>query len=396
MNIGYFLSHFPYTDLSNDANYFRRYACGGLGITAHSLAIEMVKRRHRVNVFTTSISSKDSFEQLYGVKIYRYGTKFKIENGNISFNLILKPSRHNLDIVHAHAPTPPSDIASLRYVRKKRVPFVLTYHGDCKEDIGGLIRNKTVSFYNRYFLDKFMSLADVIISPSSHYIDESRFLGKYRDKIVKIPNGINIDNFDIPYKKEECRSKLGFPIDRKIILFVGTLISHKGPDILLKAMPEVLKDISDAELVFVGDGKMIEDLKRLCKRLNVEKYVKFKGFIGDTTKKALYYKSSDVLALPSTEPELFGLVNLEAMACGVPIVASRIGGIPDVVKDYKNGFLVPPRDSKALADAIIHLLENEDVRRRFGKNGIKEVKNFSSEKIAKETEKIYLNFTDWA
>lgn len=394
MNIGHFLTHFPYINLLNDANYVKRYTHGGIGIVAHYLSIEMVKRRHGVNIFTTSINSKDSFERLNGVNIYRYGTNFKIGNGNISFNLLLKPPRHKVDIVHAHSPSPPSDMAALRYVSKWKVPFVLTYHGDGQENIGNFIRNTSVSFYNRYVLDKFMSRADVIISPSKHYIDESRFLGKYRDKTVVIPNGINIDDFDVLYSRERCREKLGLPIDSKIILFVGTLIQHKGHGVLLKAVPKILKNIPNAKLVFVGDGGMKEELERICKRLNVEKHVKFAGFVGDISKKPLYYRAADVFVLPSTGPELFGIVNLEAMACGIPIVASKIGGIPDIVKDGENGLLVPPRNSKVLADAIIYLLENEDIREKMGKNGREKVEDYSWEMIAEETEKVYLSLME--
>ena len=154
----------------------------------------------------------------------------------------------------------------------------------------------------------------------------------------------------------------------------------------------IVKDMPDIELVFVGNGMMRNELEMLSKKWGIEKNIKFAGFIGDTTKKALYYKSSDIFVLPSTmSTESFGIVNLEAMACGIPIVASKIGGIPDVVKDGENGLLVPPRDSEALADTIIYLLENEDIRKRMGKNGRDKVEDSSWERIAEETEKIYMN-----
>ncbi|MBT9151423.1 MAG: D-inositol 3-phosphate glycosyltransferase [candidate division WS2 bacterium] len=105
--------------------------------------------------------------------------------------------------------------------------------------------------------------------------------------------------------------------------------------------------------------------------------------------KPFYYNAADVFCLPSTSTESFGIVNLEAMTCGVPIVASKIGGVPDVVKDGENGLLVQPKDYEALADAIIYLLENEDERERMGKNGREKVESYSWERIAEETEKVY-------
>jgi len=159
-------------------------------------------------------------------------------------------------------------------------------------------------------------------------------------------------------------------------------------------MSKIVKEVPDAKLVFVGYGGMRAELEMLSKKLGFENHIKFAGFVGDTFKKALYYHAADVFVLPSTGPEIFGIVNLEAMACSVPIVASKIGGIPDVVKDGENGLLVPPRDSEALADAIIYLLENEDVRERMGKNGRERVNEYSWGMIAEETDKIYSSLTE--
>ena len=389
MKINYFITHFPYKDHFDDKEHFTRYRYGGAELAAYYLALEMAKRGNEVNIFTTSINSKDSFEKYDGVTVHRYGTKLRIENGNIAYGLFTKPLNHEADIVHAHFSTPPGEIAALRYTKKKKVPFILTYHGDWQESFGGFVRRMALFFYNKYPLDKVLSRADIIISPSKHYIDESRFLGEYRDKIVVIPNGINVEDFNIPLSKEECRGRLGLPVDGEIILFLGTLGPHKGPDILVKAMPRIIKDVPDAELVFAGEGMMRDELEMLSKKICVEKNVRFAGFVEESMK-PLYYKAADIFALPSTmSTESFGIVNLEAMASGLPIVASRIGGVPDLVKDGENGFLVPPKDSEALAEAIIYLLENEDVREKMGQNGRDKVKDYSWDRIAKETEKVY-------
>lgn len=388
MELNYFITHFPYRDHFDDADYFTRYKRGGAEFVAYHLALEMAKK-NKVNVFTTSINSKNSVEDYDGVDVHRYGTKFRIDAGNMSFGLFTKPMSHDTDIVHAHFSTPPGEIAGARCAKKKNVPFVLTYHGDWQESFGGLIRRTALSVYNRYLLDKLLSRADVIISPSEHYIDESKFLGKYRDKIAVIPNGIEIGDFDIPLSKEECKMKLGLPPNKNMILFVGNLTPYKGPDVLVKAMPRIVEEIPDVELVFVGSGKMRADMGKLSKKLGVEKYVKFAGFVEERLK-PLYYRAADVFCLPSTmSTESFGIVNLEAMACSIPIVASDIGGVPDVIKDGENGLLVPPSDLGSLADAIIYLLENKDVRKNMGKNGRKKAENYSWKMIADETEKVY-------
>ncbi len=384
MRIGYFSSKFPYSKKQS----MQQYLCGGSVLATYYLALEIAKRGYEVKIFTTSYGPKDCIEEYNSLKIYRYGTNIKLLTSNISLGLFYKPHLHTVDIVHVSFDIPPGPFAGLRYARKKGLPLVITYHGDWEESYGNAVRRLGVVFHNKFLVDKILSYAKVIISPSGAYVGASRFLRKYKDKIVVIPNGINLEEFNIPYPKEECRKKLSLLIDKNILLFFGYLSPHKGPDILLKALPKILEEIPDTLLVFAGSGVMEKELERLSVKLGVEKNIEFTGFIGKE-QRPLYYKAADVFCLPSTITESFGIVNLEAMACGVPIVASKIGGIPDVVKDGENGLLVPPKDSETLANAIIYLLENEDVRERMGRNGRKKVEDYSWARIAKETAKVY-------
>ena len=388
MKINYFITHFPYKDHFDDVEHFTRYKYGGAELAAYYLALKMANK-NEVNVFTTSVDPKDSFEEYEGVNVHRYGTKFRIAKGNISLGLFTKPLNHDADVIHAHFSTPPGEIAGARYAKKKKVPFVLTYHGDWQESFGGFARRTALSFYNKHLLDKVLSCADVIISPSEYYINESRFLGKYRGKIVVIPNGINMADFDISYSKEECREKLALPIEKDIILFVGNLIQYKGPDVLVKAMQIVAKKVLDTELIFVGSGKMKDELEMLSKKVGVEKYVKFAGFVEESLK-PLYYRAGDVFVLPSTlNTEVFPIVLLEASASGLPMVVSDLDTFKCIIEDGYNGLFTKRGDEKSLADAIIYLLENEDAREKMGKNARKKVEDYSWEKIAEETEKVY-------
>jgi len=383
MRIGYFVTKFPYNQ------QFENYAYGGSSLAAYHLAIEMKKRGHEIHIFTTSTTSKDSIEKDRNMTIYRYGTNFRILTSNISFGMFRKPVKHSVDIIHTHFDIPPGPMAGLRYAKKKKVPLIVTYHGDWEAGYGGLIRRIGVAFHNKFLVDKLLSYADIIISPSEYYIDRSRFLWKYKDKIVVIPNGINLGEFDIPYSKEECRKKLELPGDKKIVLYFGYLSPYKGPDVLIKALPKIMEEVPDILLVFAGRGVMRKELEELSVKLGVKKNVKFTGFVEERLK-LLYYKAADVFCLPSMmKTECYPLAILEAMACGLPIVASDMGGIPDAVKSGENGLLAPPKDSEALAEAIIYLLENEDIRERMGRNGKERVERYSWEKIAEETEKMY-------
>ena len=168
MKIGYFVSHFPYIDRLNDADYNKKYAHGGTEIAAYNLAINIAKK-HEVNVFTTSMDSKDSVESLNNIKIHRYGTIIKIASANLTSGNLYKPLNHKLDIVHAHYNTPYSDYSALRYAKKKNVPFVVTYHIDAPESGGIFMRNWGNKIYNKTLLKRVLNGADTIIATSKSY-----------------------------------------------------------------------------------------------------------------------------------------------------------------------------------------------------------------------------------
>jgi N-acetyl-alpha-D-glucosaminyl L-malate synthase BshA len=381
MKIGYFVGNFPQS--SED-----KYLYGG-GITVpYELAIKLAERGHEIHVFTTSFGRKSFAERQKNIFINRYSTSFKILNRNISLSMLLESSRIkcNLDLIHIHVGHSPMDVlAPLLYLKKNNTPMVVTSHADIGS-YGGAPRKLIYSFYYNLLIDRILSHADIITSPSRAYACES-ILRKYKEKVVVIPNGINLNDFNLRYSKDECRRILNLHTMRKIILFVGGLEPRKAPDILIKAMAKVVKSASDSELVIVGTGSMEKVLKNLVRSLGISEHVRFTGFVKNN-EKVLYYRSADVFVLPSLY-EIFGIVNLEAMACGVPIVASKVGGISEVIKSGVNGLLVPPRDVDALADAIMYLLENEVIRKRMGENAKVIVKAYSWEKIAKMYEEIY-------
>ncbi|MDH5459950.1 MAG: glycosyltransferase family 4 protein [Candidatus Bathyarchaeota archaeon] len=388
VKLGYFVSHFPY-NLSYDANYFKRYTHGGAETAAYHLSLEMAKKGHKVTVFSTSINAKNSFENYNNMNVYRFATPIRIGRGNFSLGIFIGPIQHDVDLVHAHISTPPADLAGLLDSKIRKIPLVVTYHGDAIESYGTLIRRAIVSFHNNYVLGKILSHARVIICPSRNFAQESRFLGEYADKIVIIPNGVDATKFEIPYSKEECREKLNLPFDEEIILFVGNLIEYKGINVLLRSMLMVVRKVRKTRLVIVGDGKIRRDLENLSVQLGLSKYVNFVGF-ADENLKPLYYRAADIFVLPSTmRTESFGLVNLEAMACGLPIVASNIGGIPDVVKDYENGLLVPPKDVEALANSVVCLLEDAELRHAMSERGKMSIKSYSWRNNADSTERVY-------
>ena len=167
------------------------------------------------------------------------------------------------------------------------------------------------------------------------------------------------------------------------------MVSYKGPHILLKSIKLLKSHINDFMVVFAGRGEMQEELAKIAKKLGVEENIRFTGYVKNE-QKPLYFKAADIFCLPSISvAEAFGIVNLESMACGTPIVSTWIGGIPDVVEDGKNGLLTEPGDEKSLAEALRYLLENENAAKKMGNYGKQKVMDYSWEKIAEKTGNIY-------
>ena len=382
MIIGYFSSTFPYS-VSNP-----KYFCGGSSLATHSLVNEISTSDVDIKVFTTSADSGDHLDRDGRMEIYRYATKIKLLTSPISLGLFHKPLEHDVDLVHVSFDMPPGPFAAYRYARKKNLPLILTYHGDWDPDYGSFARKVGVSINNKFVSD-LLSYTDIIISPSRLYAEKSKYLSKYLDKIRVIPNGIDLDEFQLNYSQSECREKLNLPLKCKVILFFGYLTPYKGPDILLGVFREVLKNQPDTILLFAGNGNMEDELKKLTRKWNIQDNIIFAGFV-DKKRRSLYYKSADIFCLPSTmSTECYPLAILEAMASGVPVVASDIGGIPDIIENNFNGLLVPPADAEKLEDNLNFLLQNPEIGKKFSENALKGIKKYSWKNIATETLKLY-------
>ena len=176
-----------------------------------------------------------------------------------------------------------------------------------------------------------------------------------------IPMGVDLKAFSPSKKSSSIRKRLG--INGPFILTVGRMAEKKGFKYLIAAMPKILKRLPKAKLVLIGDGPDKEMLERLANELNLGSNVVFAGKV---THKELerWYPTADVFVLPSIvtsegDTEGLGVVFLEAIASGTPIIGSNVGGIPDIIKHNKTGLLVPQKDKDALADAITKLLTDQ-------------------------------------
>ena len=195
---------------------------------------------------------------------------------------------------------------------------------------------------------------------------------KDKNKLTKIAPGIDTEHFR-PLDVRELREKYGIA-DRATIVSVGRLVHRKGQDRLVEAMPLVLKEIPEAHLVFIGEGPHRKKLDELVKKLKLENHVTFIGRI-QYSDLPRHISLGDIFAMPSRsrlfglEVEGLGIVYLEASACGLPVVGGNSGGAPDAVKEGITGFVVDGNDLPEIADRIITLLKDDELRNQMGNAG---------------------------
>jgi D-inositol-3-phosphate glycosyltransferase len=215
-----------------------------------------------------------------------------------------------------------------------------------------------------------------------------RYYGAPAHKIEIIPCGVDLERFR-PLDRAAARSMLGLSGER-IILFVGRIEPLKGVDILLRAFA-MLEDQSSVRLAIVGgDGgkdKEVGKLRALARELGVGQRVTFLGSL-DHSLLPQVYAAADVCVVPSYY-ESFGLVALEAMACGRPVIASRVGGLQSTVRDGETGFLIPWHCPEPFAEHLELLLRNERLREQFGRAARQAVERFSWRAISQSLVAVY-------
>jgi glycosyltransferase involved in cell wall biosynthesis len=211
-------------------------------------------------------------------------------------------------------------------------------------------------------------------------------LGVPYDKLDVIPNGVDASKFRKDFDKAEFRQWFAKP-NEKLIFFVGRMVPEKGVQVLIQAMPEILEAYGDAKLIVVGGGNK-NHLIELAERLQLGNKIFFTGYIDDDTLLKLY-NVIDVAVFPSLY-EPFGIVALEAMGAGVPVVVSDVGGLREVVDHGVNGLTAFADNPDALAWAILRLLKNPYSARQMAENAYRKVVDqFNWDLIARQTLDVY-------
>jgi len=275
--------------------------------------------------------------------------------------------KNKIDLIHAHFAYP-EGLVGLLAKKITSKPLVVTVHGyDIlveKSVKYGVRLSKRIDAVVRLVLNN----ADAIIAASRATFNEVRKIVWQIDKVHLIPNGVDTQRFNPEINILDVKKTLG--IENCFIIF--TLRHHEpryGLEYLIRAIPIVLKQRNDVVFVIGGEGSLRQYYEQLAIKLGVGKNVVFTGKISPN-EVPLYYSISHVVVVPSLQ-EAFGLVVAEAMACGKPVIGTRVGGIPDQIIDGYNGFLVEPRNPIQIAEKILWLIEHPNEAKQMGINGRK-------------------------
>ncbi len=357
---------------------------GGTGAYVYYLSHSLQKLGHNVHVVARD--NQDSEKVVNGINVHyikgvgnaltRYwrfarSASKKIEELN---------NKIGFDVIHANLPLVPS-FAIPKNASKALVCAVhSTWKGEAivtkRDNPKNLNPNEKSMLRFNYLLrsyeKKLMNRSDALIAVSKYTVDElTELYGIDEKKIHVIYNGVDVQKFKPRPDRTELRREFGLENEKKIVLFVGRLYHRKGLEILLRSIPPLLQEFSDVKFVISGTGfkEKEESLRNLTKQLDIEDHVTFRGYVPDEKLPNLY-SASDIFVLPAIY-ENFPFAILEAQATGLPVISTKVGGIPEFLVDNENGFLIDPGDSTQLTQRVLTLLQDPKLAKEMGNRGRK-------------------------
>ncbi len=366
---------------------------GGLETYAYNLAKGLVEAGHEVKVFTAHLPQTPTYENYQGIHIHRFRAVARPFNFPFLPGLLQALSREHCDIFHAHINSPMTvDITAIAS-QLTQIPLVITYHADALiSDIAG----KTPFFHvwldqaYRHARQRAANIAKQLIVTSPIYRNTSLFLQDYLSKTTVIPATINPYFLKSQRSAAQAKESFGFSSNNPLLLFVGRLVPYKGLQTLLRAFHQIHRQNPAVHLAIVGSGPLEPSLRKMSTSLEILNAVHFLGVLPRQRLRDAY-TASDIFVLPSqSRSEAFGIAQLEAMAQEKPVVATTVGGIPYVVQNEKTGLLVPPMNEEALKQALLRLIADPALCKRFGHAGRKHVvNNFTRGPTTQKLENVY-------
>jgi glycosyltransferase involved in cell wall biosynthesis len=309
------------------------------------------------------------------VPVTRVASMGKLLSCSVAPSYLLWAQRFNPDLIHVHLPNPLAELSAL--LTNRDVPVVAQFHSD-------VVRQRNLLKLYGPFLDAFYRRANCIVVPTPRHIEISQFVSKYRHKCRVVPFGVPLSRFELDETGRRQVNELQDGL--RSVLCVGRLVSYKGVEFLIRAMEGI-----QARLWIVGSGPLEDALKHLAQEKGLADRIEFLGQLPDRDLVA-YYHACDLFVLPSiTNAEMFGVVQLEAMACRKPVISTDLPtGVSWVNQHGRTGYVVPPGNIGELAKAIQKLVGDRLLREEMGEAGRARVEQeFTSTKMAYAMLEVY-------
>ena len=354
------------------------------GVTNHISSLEyyLTRMGHEVKVIAPASKAVSNF----GDRFIPIGKPRSIPTSGSIVRVTISPwlssrikavlDKESFDIIHLHEPLMPMLCTTV--LRLSHTTNIGTFHAFAGSPSYSFAKPLAIRFLRKWFRKLGGKIA--VSKPAMEFVNK-HLPGHYSI----IPNGVDLEHFspDVPPIDEFCDGKLN-------ILFTGRLEKRKGANYLLKAYQRVKEEIPDSRLIIVGPGTRLRNKYEKQVRRDGLKDVVFIGYASyDDLPR--YYKTADIFCAPATGQESFGIVLLEAMALGKPIVASNIEGYASLVTPGAEGLLVPPKDKEALAQALISLMTDESLRQQMGARGILKAKEYDWKYLAQRILDYYIS-----
>lgn len=372
--------------------YYYRPHFSGLTVYTERLSRSLAARGHEVTILTSRYDRDlDALESLNGVQVRRVNVALTVSKGpvmpTIPYWAVRLIPKH--DVIHLHVPQLDAAFLSLLGKLYKK-PVVLTYHCDLNLPLTPVnwLANQASHIANAVSA----TLSDVVVTNSRDYAEESPFLRRFLGKINVIPPPIEVSQVDVRVV-DSLKTRWKIRDDQQIIGMAARLASEKGAEVLARALPQVLKRWPKARVIYAGQYRDVIGEEAYARRLQplIEKLGEHWKFVGTLSQDELaaFFSLCDLTVLPSlNSTESYGMVQVESMFLGTPVIASDLPGIRQPVKQTGMGKIIPPGDSQALVEAINHLLSDPQTYHCDTKDL---VQRFGAARIAQEYEDLFTN-----
>jgi len=353
---------------------------GGIEVFSSDLLEALNKKGIRADLLCFDKFTKENTYK--GFKYFSCKLNLKLNAAPLSYDFLktFKKIVNDYDIVHIHSPNPLAEMLSLTTNKK----IIIHWQSD-------IVRQKISYLFYKLFQRKVLQKADKLIVTSPQYLESSKQLENFKDKVIIIPLGLNPKRLEINEENSKEFEKIREKIkNKKVVLAIGRLVKYKGFEYLVEAS-RFLKD--DIIVIIAGGGPLYFHLQNKIDKLNLNNKVLLIGRVNNVS---IFIKNSDLFCLPSiSRNEAFGLVLVEALYFGKPLVTTNVegSGMNYVNKHDETGFVVPPKNPVALAEAINNILSNKKLYDKFSKNALERFKEFEIDLIASRIVNVYKELT---